>query len=87
MVAKTGQPVWLRDFVTLDARRGKPRVLRGFLCDVTAHAQLQERETLLRLLSESIDEIFWFVEGESRTAHLYQPRGKTDHGMGNRQIL
>ena len=62
MVAKTGQPVWLRDFVTVDARRGKPRVLRGFLCDVTAHAQLQERETLLRLLSESIDEIFWFVE-------------------------
>lgn len=61
MVAKTGQPVWLRDFVTVDVRRGKPRVLRGFLCDVTADAQLQERETLLRLLSESIDEIFWFV--------------------------
>ena len=62
MVAKTGQPVWLRDFMTVESRRGKPRVLRGFLCDVTAHAQLQERETLLRLLSESIDEIFWFVE-------------------------
>ncbi|MET0515775.1 MAG: PAS domain-containing protein [Nitrospiraceae bacterium] len=62
MVAKSGQPVWLRDFVTVEVRRRKPRILRGFLCDVTAHAQLQERETLLRLLSESIDEIFWFVE-------------------------
>jgi PAS domain S-box-containing protein len=61
MVSKSGRPVWVRDFVTVEARQGRPRVFRGFFCDVTADAQAQERETLMRMLSESIDEIFWFV--------------------------
>ncbi len=61
MVSKSGRPVWLRNFVIVDGRHGKSRVFRGFFCDVTADAQVQERDTLLRMLSESIDEIFWFV--------------------------
>ena len=61
MVSKSGRPVCCRNFVIVDGRHGKSRVFRGFFCDVTADAQVQERDTLLRMLSESIDEIFWFV--------------------------
>ena len=61
MIAQDGRPVWLLDVVTVVGPLNKPRGLRGYFLDVSAEAERFERETLLRLLSESIDEIFWFV--------------------------
>lgn len=61
MIARDGRAVWLLDIVTVIGSVMRPRSLRGFFLDVSAEAQRHERETLFRLLSESIGEIFWFV--------------------------
>ena len=61
MIARDGRPVWLLDVVTVVGPLSKPRALRGFFLHVSAEAERHERETLLRLLSEAIDEIFWFI--------------------------
>lgn len=61
MVAKDGRIVWVRDTAIIVDKKGEARILRGFFSDVSSEAVLRERETLLRLLSESIDEVFWFV--------------------------
>lgn len=61
MIAKDGRPVWLLDLVTVVGPLKRPRSLRGFFLDVTAEAERHERETLQRLLSEAVGEIFWFV--------------------------
>jgi PAS domain S-box-containing protein len=61
MVAKDGRPVWFLDVVSASDSLNGARTRHGLLLDVSAEAELRERETLLRLLSESIDEIFWFI--------------------------
>lgn len=61
MIARDGRPVWLLDIVTVVGPLKRPRSLRGFFLDVTAEAERHERETLQRLLSEAVGEIFWFV--------------------------
>ena len=59
MISKNGKVVWVRDTVTVVGKEGEPKVLRGFFSDISFEAELREGETLLRLLSESIDEVFW----------------------------
>ncbi|HJT19859.1 MAG TPA: PAS domain-containing protein [Nitrospira sp.] len=61
MIANDGRVVWIRDTVAVVGKARSSKILRGFFSDVSSEAYLRERETLLRLLSESIDEIFWFV--------------------------
>lgn len=62
MLAKSGRTVWVRHFVTPEIRPGQQRLLRGALLDVTSVGKVEQRESLFQLLSESIEEIFWFVE-------------------------
>lgn len=61
MIARDGRPVWLLHLVTVVGPLTRLRSLRGFFLDVSAEADRHERDSLHRLLSEAIDEIFWFV--------------------------
>ncbi len=54
MVAADGRTVWIHDVVNVVSDRGAPRLLRGFLIDVTARRQAEEesrswREQLVRV--------------------------------------
>jgi PAS domain S-box-containing protein len=48
MVAADGRPVWIHDVVNVVTENGKPRLLRGFLIDVTARRQAEEESRRLR---------------------------------------
>jgi two-component system sensor kinase FixL len=48
MVAADGRTVWIHDIVNVIAEKGKPRILSGFLIDVTARRQAQEESRNLR---------------------------------------
>ena len=61
MVAKNGRTVWLRDFITVEIGGSPSRRMRGFLVDVTTSMRLEQRGSALQMLSESMEEIFWFV--------------------------
>jgi len=53
MIAADGRIVWLRDYVSVILSDGGPRLLRGFLFDITARKQTEEalRESEERLRS------------------------------------
>ncbi|HSE59378.1 MAG TPA: PAS domain-containing protein [Nitrospiraceae bacterium] len=80
MIARDGRPVWLLDIVTVIGSLNRPRTLRGFFLDVSAEAHRHERETLLRLLLESIDEIFWFIRVKPERLVYISPAVETITG-------
>jgi PAS domain S-box-containing protein len=77
MIARDGRPVWLLDIVTVIGPLKRPRGLRGFFLNVSTDAQRHERETLFRLLSEAIDEIFWFVGSNPERVIYISPAVET----------
>lgn len=70
MIARDGKPICLLEIVTVTGSLKQRGSLRGFFLDVSAETERHERETLFRLLSEAIDEIFWFI-GINPTRVIY----------------
>ncbi|MHB8870464.1 MAG: hybrid sensor histidine kinase/response regulator [Thermoleophilia bacterium] len=81
MVAANGRPVWLRDYVTLEAQPDGRWVERSVMVDVSEQKEiaqaLEESEAQLRaLVDSSLDHIFMldgrgvYVASNSRTEHV-----------------
>lgn len=69
LIAADGRVVWLRDYVTVDSKEGKPVRLRGVMVDITerkvAEDSLRESEERYRLMFDSNPLPMWVYSIET----------------------
>lgn len=74
MVAADGRVVWVHDFVSVETEGGRPRILRGFMVDVTerkrAEDALRESEERFRLMADAAPVMVWMSGPDKRCIYF-----------------
>jgi PAS domain S-box-containing protein len=87
MIASDGRLVWLHDVVTVESVEGTPKILRGFMIDITERKEkaqaLQRSERRFREVTAELSKSQQTLSEAQRLAHI----GSWEYDMQNRTVM